>query len=99
MEEETKKAEKAEKAEKDQKQITKTSSITKSLEKKKLDKGWTKLGGLGANIGGDEWVEKQKKKEKMQVILYLLKEFSGQVKNINSEKIKIPRPEKKEEPK
>lgn len=26
-----------------------------------------KLGGLGANIGGDEWVEKKKKLDKMQV--------------------------------
>ena len=40
---------------------------TKSLEKKKNTKEWVKLGGLGANIGGDQWVEKKKKQEKMQV--------------------------------
>lgn len=30
-----------------------------------------RLGGLGANIGGDDWVEKKKKLDKMQVIIVL----------------------------
>lgn len=34
-------------------QNTKTSLVTRSLEKKKNPKEWVKLGGLGANIGGD----------------------------------------------
>lgn len=42
-------------------------SLNKSLEKKKNEKEWVKLGGLGANIGGEEWVEKKKKLDKMQV--------------------------------
>lgn len=38
----------------DAKKVT-TTSLNKSLEKKKNEKEWVKLGGLGANIGGDEW--------------------------------------------
>lgn len=30
------------------------------------------MGGLGANIGGDEWVEKKRKLDKIQVRLWLL---------------------------
>ena len=44
----------------DSKKVT-TNSLNKSLQKKKNDKEWVKLGGLGANIGGDEWNEKKKK--------------------------------------
>lgn len=36
----------------DPKKITQ-GSISKSLDKKKNDKEWIKLGGLGANIGGE----------------------------------------------
>jgi len=32
---------------------TTTANISKSLEKKKTEKEWVKMGGLGANIGGD----------------------------------------------
>ena len=32
---------------------TTTNSLNRSLEKKKNEKEWVKLGGLGANIGGD----------------------------------------------
>ena len=39
--------------------------------KKNTSKEWVKLGGLGANIGGDEWQEKKKKQDKMQVIINL----------------------------
>ena len=53
---------------KDLKDVTKTSSYSRSQEKKKgSSKQWVKLGGLGANIGGDQWLEKKKKLEKMQV--------------------------------
>ena len=52
----------------DPKKVT-TNSLNKSLEKKKNEKDWVKLGGLGANIGGDDWVEKKKKQDKMQVIM------------------------------
>lgn len=34
-------------------QNTKTTIGSRSLEKKKGGKEWVKLGGLGANIGGD----------------------------------------------
>lgn len=37
---------------KDAKKTT-TGSLNRSLEKKKNEKEWVKLGGLGANIGGD----------------------------------------------
>lgn len=37
---------------KDSKKNT-TLSLNRSLEKKKNDKEWVKLGGLGANIGGE----------------------------------------------
>ena len=43
-----------------------------------------------------------KKKESVKnasKIALILQEFSGQVKNINSEKIKPPRPDKKQDPK
>jgi len=30
-----------------------TNSLNRSLDKKKTEKEWVKLGGLGANIGGD----------------------------------------------
>lgn len=36
----------------DNKKLT-TNSLNRSLDKKKTDKEWVKLGGLGANIGGD----------------------------------------------
>lgn len=49
-------------------QNTKTTLASRSLDKKKGGKEWTKLGGLGANIGGDQWLEKKKKMDKMQVI-------------------------------
>lgn len=52
-------------------QNTKTTLGSRSLEKKKGgSKEWVKMGGLGANIGGDEWVEKKKKMDKMQVKFY-----------------------------
>ena len=44
-----------------------TGYSTRSADKKKGEKEWVKMGGLGANIGGDEWLEKKKKQEKMQV--------------------------------
>ena len=64
LEEEIKKAQKAEK-EKEQK-MTKTSAMSRSQEKKNT-KQWVKLGGLGANIGGEDWMEKKKKQNKMTV--------------------------------
>ena len=49
-------------AQKDPKEVTKTSNYSKSLEKKNsANKEWVRLGGLGANIGGDDWMEKKKK--------------------------------------
>jgi hypothetical protein len=33
------------------------------------------MGGLGANIGGDDWLEKKKKLEKMQVTPLLCRNF------------------------
>ena len=44
----------------DAKKVT-TNSLNRSLDKKKTDKEWVKMGGLGANIGGDDWLEKKKK--------------------------------------
>ena len=31
-------------------------NLNKSLDKKKNEKEWVKMGGLGANIGGDDWL-------------------------------------------
>jgi hypothetical protein len=39
-----------------------------------MKKEWVKLGGLGANIGGEEWLMRKKKEDKRQVTLSL---FSG----------------------
>jgi hypothetical protein len=35
------------------------------------------MGGLGANIGGDDWLEKKKKLDKMQVNPFLLRNFQS----------------------
>jgi hypothetical protein len=51
--------------------------LNKSLEKKKNEKEWVKMGGLGANIGGDDWLEKKKKLDKMQVNPFLLRNFQS----------------------
>ena len=51
--------------------------MDKTKGTKGSNKDWVKLGGLGANIGGDEWLEKKKKQEKMQ-------QFARQANSINS---------------
>jgi hypothetical protein len=47
----------------------KGNGYSQSLEKRVGANGkeWVRLGGLGANIGGDEWLQKKRKQEKMQV--------------------------------
>ena len=50
-----------------------TGYSTRSVEKKKGEKEWVKMGGLGANIGGDEWLEKKKKADKMAVLWVLVR--------------------------
>ncbi len=66
---------------KDSKKTT-TASLNRSLDKKKTEKEkeWTKLGGLGANIGGDEWLEKKKKLDKMQVLLQQRSNFRSKLR-------------------
>ena len=44
------------------KQPGRFSKISRSLQKKMPEKGWSKLGGLGANVGGYEWLEKKRKR-------------------------------------
>jgi hypothetical protein len=43
----------------------------KNLKKRE----WVKLGGLGADIGGEEWMLRKKKEEKRNVIVRVFRNF------------------------